>query len=186
MREIDVNLGAGSARTGVGHLPEVVGGTETINARVGELGDLLPQFAGLVVFVEYADPEVLLRNPQLVRDELPRESNGVALEVVAEREIAEHLEKRVMPGRMADLFEVVVLAARAHAFLAGRGTAISLGRRLVPEKDLLELDHPRVREKQGGIVPRNERRTGPDGVVLAREVVEEAASDLGSLHIHEI
>jgi hypothetical protein len=135
-----------------------------------------------VVFVKDADAKMLARNSQLFRDELPRESNRVVLEVIAKGEIAEHFKKRVMPGGMPDLFEVVVLAAGAHTFLAGRGATISVGRRFVAEENLLELDHPRVGEKQGGIIPRHERRTGPNGVVLAREVVEEATSDLGGLH----
>ena len=52
--------------------------------------------------------------------QLPRERDRVLLEVVAEREVAEHLEERVMPQRGADVVEVVVLAADAHALLRGR------------------------------------------------------------------
>ena len=39
------------------------------------------------------------------------------LEVVAEGEIAEHLEEGVMARGVADVIEVVVLAAGADAFL---------------------------------------------------------------------
>ncbi len=61
--------------------------------------------------------------PSSVGDELPREANRVALEVVAEREVAEHLEEGVVPRRVAHLLEIVVLAARAHALLRGGARA---------------------------------------------------------------
>ena len=45
----------------------------------------------------------------------------LALEIIAEAEIAEHLEEGVMPGGIADILQVVVLAARAHQrWLAAR------------------------------------------------------------------
>ena len=44
-------------------------------------------------------------------------ADGLPLEVVAEREVAEHLEKGVVAGGVADVFQVVVLAAGAHALL---------------------------------------------------------------------
>jgi hypothetical protein len=43
------------------------------------------------------------------------------LEIVAEREVAQHLEERVVARGVADVVEVVVLAAGAHALLRGRG-----------------------------------------------------------------
>src|ERR1039458_6302919 len=144
--------------------------------------DLFPEVARLAILVEDRDAQVLPRNSQLFGDELPGEADRLGLEVVAEGKIAEHLEERVMARGVADLLEVVVLSAGAHALLARGRAAIAVGRRLVTEEYLLELHHPRVGEQQGGIVAGNERRTGPDDVVLAREVVEEAAADLGGLH----
>ena len=41
----------------------------------------------------------------------------LALEIIAEAEIAQHLEERVVIGRAADVVDV----AGAQAFLAGRG-----------------------------------------------------------------
>src|SRR3546814_9410999 len=51
------------------------------------------------------------------RDELPGVGDRILLEVVAKAEVAEHLEKRVVPRRVADVLEIVVLATGAHAFL---------------------------------------------------------------------
>ena len=56
--------------------------------------------------------------PQRVDEEVPGEVDRVALEVVAEGEVAEHLEERVVARGVADVLQVVVLAAGAHAALA--------------------------------------------------------------------
>ena len=84
----------------------------------------------------------------------------------------------MVPRGVPDLFEVVVLAARAHALLRRGGAPLSVGRLLHAEEDLLELDHSGVDEQQRGIVGGHQRRAGPDHVLLAREVVEKAAADL--------
>jgi len=75
----------------------------------------------------------------------------------------------VVARRVADVLEVVVLAARANAFLAGRGTDV--GPPFFAEEDGLELDHARVREEQGRIVAGHERRGAHAGVTVALEVL---------------
>ena len=91
--------------------------------------------------------------------ELPGEADRVALEVVAEREVAEHLEEGVMPGGVAHLLEVVVLAAGAHALLRRGRAPLAVRRLLHAEEHLLELHHARVDEQQRGIVGGHERRS---------------------------
>ena len=54
VREVDVDLGARSARAGVGHLPEVVLVAEAVDARVGQSRDLAPERARFVVVVVHA------------------------------------------------------------------------------------------------------------------------------------
>ncbi len=83
-----------------------------------------PNLVGLVVFAENRHVELVAGNGEFLGDKLPRPGNGLLLEVVAERKVAEHLEEGVVAGGAADLFEVVVLAARAHALLGGGGTRI--------------------------------------------------------------
>src|SRR5881296_1617196 len=104
------------------------------------------------------------------------------LEVVAEREVAEHLEERVVPGGVPHLLEVVVLAAGAYAFLAGDGPPVVPP--LEPLEHPLELHHARVREQQRRIVRRDEggARHLPMAAGGRREVVEEFAADRGGLH----
>src|SRR5450432_1174088 len=93
-------------------------------------------------------------------DELPREGNGVLFEVVAEGEVAEHFEEGVMAVGEADVFEVVVFAAGADAFLAGGGAAVVA--LFESEEDILELVHPRVGKEQRGVVRRDERGAAED------------------------
>ena len=83
-------------------------------------------------------------------DELPGERDRVALEVVAEGEVAQHLEEGVVPLGVAHLLEIVVLAAGADALLAGRGAGVVA--LLLAEEGALELHHAGVGEQQGRIV----------------------------------
>ena len=70
--------------------------------------------------------------------------DGIALEVVAKTEVAEHLEEGVVTRGVTDIFEIIVLATGSHAALRGHGTGITT--LLGPQKHILELNHPRVGE----------------------------------------
>ena len=107
--------------------------------------------------------------------QLPRPLDGVFLEVVAEAEVAEHLEEREVPVGAADVVEVVVLAAGAHALLDRGGAPVR--RRLVTDEVGLERDHPRVREQQG-VVVRDQARRRHRGVAALREEVEKGGAQL--------
>src|SRR5207249_9955052 len=117
---IEMNLGAGPARPRVGHRPEVVLLAEADNAGPLHARDASPQGLGFVILGENGDPEPAGRDAQGARDPFPREGDGVLLEVVAKREIAEHLEEGVVAGGPADLLEIVVLARDAQALLNAR------------------------------------------------------------------
>jgi hypothetical protein len=69
-----------------------------------------------------------------------------ALEVVAEREVSEHLEEGVVARRAADVLQIVVLARHPHALLGGGRARV--GPLLLAEEDALEGDHPGVGEEQ--------------------------------------
>src|SRR3546814_11090864 len=108
----------------------------------------------------------------------PRPGNGVLLEVVAERPVAEHLEKGVVARGVADLVEVVVLAAGTQAALdVGRAHVAAL---LRAKEHVLELDHARVGEQQGRVVAGDQRRGRPDGGAAGGEELEEVPADAGS------
>src|SRR5205823_10037653 len=121
---------------------------------------------------------------ELARDELPCKRDRISLEVIAEREVAEHLEKRMVASGMAHLLEIVMLAAGTHTFLRSRSAA-SERWLLQSQKYFLELDHSRVGEQQRRIITRHERGAWPNGVTRASEIVEETKSDLSGLHRRE-
>ncbi len=180
LAEVVVKLRARPARPHVGHLPEVVLVSEPEDAARRQPDLPLPELGRLVIRVVHRGEEAIRIESVHLRHELPREGDRLLLEVVAEREVAEHLEEGEVPGGSADLFQVVVLAARTHALLGGRRPR-DVERRL-PEEHALELHHARVREQKRGIVGRHERGARQDGVPLRTEVVQELAANLVGRH----
>jgi hypothetical protein len=81
---------------------------------------------------------------------------------------------------MSDLFEIVVLAAGAHALLAGGGPdVVAL---LLTQEGALELHHPRVGKQQCRIVGGRQRRRRHLTVPLGDEEVEKQTPDCAGLH----
>ncbi len=111
------------------------------------------------------------------------------LEVVAEAEVAEHLEERVVARRVADVLEVVVLAACAHAALRARRALVAA--LVLAEEDVLELDHAGVGEEERRVVAGHERGRRHDRVAARAEELQECAAELAagqssfSLHRHQ-
>ena len=178
---------ARSAGAGVGHLPEVV--ARVLGALVvADAHDTLdrdadflrPDVVGLVVVDVHGGPQFFRRQPVDVRQQLPRVMDRLALEVVAERPVAEHLEERVVTRRVADVLQVVVLAAGAQAPLDGDGAHVAS--LFGAEEHVLELDHARVGEQQRRVVGRDERRARDERVPVGDEKVDEFAADFGDLH----
>ena len=89
---------------------------------------------------------MLGRDAQLFCNEFPGKCDRFALKVVAKRKIAEHLEERIVPVRMTDLLEIIVLAAGTHTLLTCSRPSLATRRFLVPQKHAFELHHPRVRK----------------------------------------
>ena len=184
---------ARTARAGVGHHPEVVGlvAAALVVADADDavfLKDTLrrptrldkngfPNRISLIVF--HVHRGVQLVGGQLVdlSQQFPRPLQRLALEVIAKRPIAQHFEKGVVAGGVAHVFQIVVLAARTQAGLYGCGAHI---RALVrAQKHVLELDHARVGEHQGGVVARHQRTGGHDGVAFGLEKVQKGLTDVG-------
>ena len=157
------DLRARAARAGVGHLPEIVArvlGALVVadaHAALGRHADVLrPEVVRLVVVDVDGRPQLLRRQAVDLGQQLPRVADRVALEIVAEAEVAEHLEERVVARRVADVLEIVVLAAGAHAALRRRRAHV--GPLVDAEEHVLELDHARIDEQQRRIVAGHERR----------------------------
>ena len=125
--------------------------------------------------------EAIAGEPELASDQVPGKLDRPVLEIIAEREIPEHFEKRMVPGGIADVFQIVVLATGAHAFLR-RGGAL-IGPLLQAGEDVLELHHAGIGEQQCRIVARHQRARRDDLVIVAREIVEKrGANVVGGLH----
>jgi hypothetical protein len=77
----------------------------------------VPEVGCFIVLLENGDVQSIFRKLEFLGHELPSEADRVFLEVIAEREISEHLEKRVVACRKSDVLEIVMLATRADALL---------------------------------------------------------------------
>ncbi len=179
---VEVDLAARPARAGVGHPPEVVvvARVDIAPARhpVRRQADLVaPDRPGDVVVGVRGGGKPLFGDAQVLGQEVPREMDRLALEVVAEAPVAEHLEERVVARGPADLLEVVVLAGDSQDPLVVHRPGIRA--RLRPGQDLLELDHPGVREEQRLVAGRDEAGARDVGVAALLEELDETAADLG-------
>jgi hypothetical protein len=179
---VHVDLGARPAWPGLGHSPEVlvVAGIDIAPAGhpLRRQTDLIaPDIPGHLVVAIGRRRDDLAGDGQLASQEVPGPVDGLALEVVAEAPVAEHLEERVVPRRSPDLLEIVVLAGDAQAALVIDGTRV--GPRLRASEDILELDHAGVREQQRLVAGRHERGAGDDRMAALGEKVDEPPPDLG-------
>ena len=170
------NLRARPAGAGVAHRPEIVACRDADDPLLGEPGDLPPQIERFVIVVIDGDGELFRRQPQVARQQAPCEFDRVVLEIVAERKVAQHFEERVVARRIADIVEIVVLAARAHAFLRRRRPVV--GTLLDAGEDVLELHHPGVGEHERRVVARHERARRHDVMSVLGEELEEVRSNV--------
>ena len=172
---IEVELRARAAGTGVAHGPEVVFLAQFENPLGGKIrAPVIESFGvpGHAVFaLEDRGGKAILIEAHRSGEELPGERDRVFLEIVAEREVPEHLEERVMTRGQADVLEIVVFAAGADALLRRGGAVVAPG--LAPQEHILELVHPRVGEEKGRVVLGNQRRTAHDLVLPLLEKLEE-------------
>ena len=146
-----VDLRARPARTGHAHGPVVVLGAAALDALARDSDLLVPDVGGLVVVVVDRDPEPVLGEAvpaigDAAREQLPREGDGAFFEVVAEGEVARHLEEGSMAGGLADLFDI----EGAHALLHARRARV--GRRGLTEEVGLEGHHAGVDEEQRRVI----------------------------------
>jgi len=170
-----VDLRVRAAGTGIAHGPPVVLLAEAENA-VRRHPDVNPQALGFVVVFEDRKPKPLQGQLPAVDQQVPGVLNGLALEVIAKRKVAQHLEERVVPWAWPDVVEIVVLTADAHALLAG-GRAL-IGSLLHAQEDIFELDHAGVDQQQRWIVAGNEAAALYKGVAIGAKVLEEVLTDL--------
>jgi hypothetical protein len=85
-----------------------------------------------------------------------------------------------MPRGLADVLDV----GSSETFLTGGGPGEH--KRNFPKKFLLELNHARAREEQGGIIGRHKRPTGFYRVAVSFEKVEKTIAKFVSCHARSI
>ena len=170
------NLRARTAGSEIAHRPEIVGSGDADDLGLGHARDLAPQRGRLLVVGEHGDDEALLVEREVAGEELPGQQDGALLEIIAEGEIAEHLEEGVVPRGVAHIVEIVVLAAGADAFLRRRH-AQGCGL-LGAGEHVLERHHAGIGEHQTRIVARHERRRRHHGVIVLGEEIEKGGADL--------
>src|SRR5690349_2758037 len=169
-------LGAGAARAVVAHCPEIVFGRDADNPALGQSGDLPPKVERLIVRVVDCGGQSLRRKVPLLGEQVPGQLNRATLEIIAERKIPEHFEEGVVPCGVADVVEVIVLAARPDTLLRARRLAVRPC--LEARENVLEWHHPRIDEHQSRIVLWDERRRLHPRVAVLLEKIEEAAADV--------
>ena len=177
------DLGAGTAGTGIGHLPEIVRRerrplvvADAYDARFRDADHVAPQRVGLVIGLVNGNQQAIGRQLPDLGQQLPGPGNGVLLEVVAEGPVAQHFEEGVVAGGVTDLVQIVVLAASTQAALdVGRAHVAALFR---AKEHVLELHHAGIGEQQGRVVAWHQGCRRHDGVALALEEFEEVSADL--------
>ncbi len=172
---VDVQLAARTARAGVAHLPEVVLVAEALDALHRHADDVVPDLLGLVVALVDGDPDAVAVEAPDIGDELPAQRDRQLLEVVAEAEVAHHLEEHEVALGAPDVVEVVVLATGADALLRAHGAA-ERGL-LVTDEVRLERHHPGDVEQQRRVV-RDQARRRHRRVVAGGEEVDERLAEL--------
>ncbi len=180
-------LGARATRAGITHGPEIVGSVRgafvvaNTHHALGRYADFLgPDVVGFVIRGIDRDPEFVLGQLEHAGEKGPGEGNGISLEVVAKAEVTQHFEKCMVARCVTDVFQVVVLAASAYAFLAGHGTGI--GALFLTQEAILELVHACVGEQQGRVVARNQGAGGDSGMALFFEETKEGFTDFCAFH----
>src|SRR5690606_10254212 len=121
------DFGARAAGAGVAHRPEIVRAGDAGDAAFGQAGDLLPQVEGLVVVDIDGGHQPVCGDAEGLGDQVPGTLDGVFLEIVAGGEIPHHFKAGVVTGGVADVVQIVVLAAGANAFLGADGALVGAG-----------------------------------------------------------
>ena len=169
-----VNFRAGTAGAGA-VLPEVVFLAELEDAVLGNADLLVPDAERLVIggrrFVAGEDGWIqtvgVKTHPLGAREEFPRPVDRLGLEIVAEREVAEHFKVRAVAGGVADVFNV----AGADALLAG-GHAVAR-RLLLTGEERLHRCHAGVDEQQRRVVLRDQGKAGQAQVAFRLKEMQE-------------
>ena len=173
-----------AAWSGVAPGPEVGSFAEAREALRADADVLQPDIRCFVIVVVHRAPEARRVEPERVDEEVPRQVDRLALEIISEGEVAEHLEEGVVARGVPDILQVIVLAPGTQAALGGSGAQVVT--LLLAEKHVLELHHAGIGEQQRRIVRGHERARGHDDVTLPAEEFQERAADIRGAHVRRL
>ena len=147
-------------------LPEIIRLAHSLNVRRIEADLLRPDVICLIVLLIDRHMDSLRRHADYLREEFPRPGDRLALEIIAEGEIAQHLKK----GAVARGFAHILDIRRAHALLTGGHAAARRGD--LSGKILLHWRHARIDEQKALIPLRDERKAWQPQMPLALKKAE--------------
>ncbi|WP_244287981.1 hypothetical protein [Labrenzia sp. 011] len=159
----------------VAHRPEIVRCRNADDPVVAQTGDLLPVVRRLGVFRIDRDQQPVGRQAEFPGNQVPGQLDSPVLEIVAEGEVAEHFEERMVAGGVPNIVQIIVLAACADHLL--RGGRPGIGPFFQTGENILELVHARVREHQRRVVARDQRSGLDHLVIVFLEIVQKGRSD---------
>src|SRR5664279_2126046 len=179
-----IQLTARPARSRDAHRPEVVVHAAAHDPFERQADRLVPDVDGLVIVVVDGGPdpvpvEAEAAVVEALRRQVPGQPDSAVLEVVAEAEVAVHLEERAVPSGLAHLLDV----RRADALLHAGRTRPRRG--LLADEVGHELHHAGDDEEQVRVVE-GQRQAGHDGVAARLEVAQEALAHLRGLHLSSL
>ena len=143
-------FGAGTAGAGIAHGPEVICLTEPGDAVFRHPDIFMPDFSGFIVVQIDGYPEFVFIKTVPVGQQVPAEFNGLLLEIIPEREIAQHLKECMVSGCVSHVLQVIVFAAGPDTFLGRGGPDIAAF--FFTEEGPLELNHTGIGKQQGRII----------------------------------
>src|SRR5579859_5959816 len=161
---IIVDFGIGSARTRCSRRPPPVI-FEAHNGLVGIARDLAPPARGFVILWMHGWVQAISGYLEYLGQQFPGEGDSLALEIVADREVAHHFKE----GERAFVAHFVDIGG-AEALLR-RGQAHS-GRRLASQEVGDHLLHSSSGQQHRGVVARHQRRTGYPQMALAGKKIQ--------------
>ncbi len=173
---VEEDLGIRSARP-FSDFPEVVVGFQNVG-RV-HMAHFGPDAVGVLVVGINGNVQFFLVDPHPVRacQKFPGERDGFFLEVIADREVAEHFEKCMVTGGPSYIFNVV----GADAFL-GIGDAVA-ARFFRTVEIFFQCCHAGIDPQQCRIVVRDQACSRFDHMPLLRKIIQEHLPNLISCQL---